>query len=460
MKGLSIKDGKLSLHEEFIVENRVSPRGSTGELTESQGNLVLIPKIEAIHAGVTRNKMNYPSQSLAGNFDLKSGVYSWTHPYPKPVLKNHDTYEEPLGRVINAQFVTDSITGKHAIVLMPQITDPDAIVKIMDGRYLTVSIGGETDAAICNICGQDIISEGWCDHIRGEKYEVKGELVECYWSAGNVWFDEISFVNVPADQSAQVISTGELRSMECFAYDGEHIMDLQKSADTKEFYLGKQRAILEGFHFDTLPRFNNKEDVKGGNSKLNLEQMKEALDKKEAELKEAQDKVKDFTTQVETLTEQVKTLIEKDRDLETKVETLTKEAEASKETVNGLNEQIKDLETNKATLLEENAKLATEIHKSLVERIVDIKCSLNKPGCEDREALIQALSGRNAVSLNDTLQDLLAEFNASTKFVVGKVDNPGLGDKDKQKTATEDTKTNGITLEDVFHGLLTQKYRK
>jgi hypothetical protein len=55
---------------------------------------------------------------------------------------------------------------------------------------------------------------------------------------------------------------------------------------------------------------------------------------------------------------------------------------------------------------------------------------------------------------------LLAEFNASTKFVVGKVDNPGLGDKDKQKTATEDTKTNGITLEDVFHGLLTQKYRK
>ena len=65
---------------------------------------VVIPKIEAIHAKVTRNYTFYPQAKLRGNPNFvdeegrvrPTGVHSWTKPYYKPMLKNHNIFTDPL----------------------------------------------------------------------------------------------------------------------------------------------------------------------------------------------------------------------------------------------------------------------------------------------------------------------------------------------------------------------------
>ena len=64
-----------------------------------------------------------------------------------------------------------------------------------------------------------------------------------------------------------------------------------------------------------------------------------------------------------------------------------------------LNDKIKLLE-------EENTKLKSALHRTLVERVVDSKISFNLESSDDREKLIEEHSTRTASSLADSLRDL------------------------------------------------------
>lgn len=472
-ENLDIRNGKLQLSEDFVVENKVAPQNRGFALSESFNNTpaVLIPKIEAIHAGATKNKVRYASDKLSGDVNLRSGVFSWTHPYPKPMIKNHDTDTEPLGRITNAQFVTDSMTGRSAIVVMPVITDQDAIQKILDGRYLTVSIGAETDAAICNICGNDNVNDEWCGHFRGEKYEVKGKgLVECIWDAGNLWFHELSFVNVPADQEAQVVATGDVMTMECYMQDGKSTLNLQQSMGSRGFVMTKESAAVEGIITENLPvgAAKNKPQ-KGGTGALKTpEQLTEELNTKETELKEANeklasaaDKLQESTAQLEEKTNEVNALTEKVQALESEIASLN-------EKVQTLEGNLEEAKAEKETLVTENTDMAGQIHKGLAERVVDMKVALGKVTVEEKEAAVSDHAERSADSLKDSLADLQKEFVATpSKFVAQQVKPPGhIGDKDNQGTVVEDDKTvdkgqqEEITPERVFYGLLNSNKRK
>ncbi len=173
-----------------------------------QERFAIMPKIEAIHATVTRNFVEYQTAKLRGKVDFvdkrsgqlrPTGVHSWTLPYLKPMLINHNIEEKPLGRIIEAQYKTKLSNGLPGIIVTARITDQEAVERILDGRYNTVSIGADTDSAICNICGNDWL-ESWCDHRRGRDYDG----VICKWTTGNLWFLELSFVNAPADEHAGV----------------------------------------------------------------------------------------------------------------------------------------------------------------------------------------------------------------------------------------------------------------
>lgn len=177
------------------------------KLIESN-NGVLIPTIEAVHSKVTRNMTFYGPSRLKGKEDYvipetgekrPSGVYSWTTPFNKPMLVNHDIRVDPLGRVVKAEYKSRTSAGIPGIVIYPEITDPEAALKVLDGRYSTVSIGADTNAAFCSICKKNQVEE-WCDHRRGRVYD--GKL--CYWSMGEIWFGECSFVNAPSDELAGV----------------------------------------------------------------------------------------------------------------------------------------------------------------------------------------------------------------------------------------------------------------
>jgi hypothetical protein len=228
-------------HESMIVKTPSLDKHIFEE-SEKELPLVIFPEIRAITANwVTKNYTYYPAESLIGNPSLGTGLVSFTHPYNIPIIRDHNSgggmfggeAAVPYGRVYSAEFVT-SDTGGSYVRAIPAITDDWAINMVMSGRFLTVSIGTETSSVNCSIClaeGHNInmIEDGRCDHNRGEKYDGQ----TCVWVIGPVKAQEISFVNVPADVNAGVITRNldiaEVRAMVGGA-ESQYLLDMATGA--------------------------------------------------------------------------------------------------------------------------------------------------------------------------------------------------------------------------------------
>lgn len=231
--------GQASIRKDFekdlkTINDSTSPSGKS-----------LIAQIEMTHAGVvTRNMGLY----LPDN--MKKGTPSFTKHYNKPVLVGHDSDSDPVGRVVKADYIDTSFTyvqndkylsslmrfndkkevKKNDLVSFAQhviteyngkdnyrglghilgtlkITDPEAIQKVLDERYLTVSISMSSDSAYCSECGTDWVSEGPCEHERGQVYDSGVPVVLI---PGKMNYNHVGFVSEPADQFAAGLKGVEL----------------------------------------------------------------------------------------------------------------------------------------------------------------------------------------------------------------------------------------------------------
>lgn len=169
----------------------------------------LICEVNATHSGTLINNRIYPPESM------QKGIRSWTAPYKKPVLVNHDDTKDPIGRVLSAKYIKTEkgmLRDEYKPILREsdgygfqrltiKITDEEAINKILDGRYETVSVRMTTDHCYCSICNADWSGEdGPCEHTPGTKYDNK----LAYMTTGDLSYREVSFVNIPADEYAGV----------------------------------------------------------------------------------------------------------------------------------------------------------------------------------------------------------------------------------------------------------------
>lgn len=464
-RGLDIDPRKLD--ESVTVQPKIVKESATAfkEATTENGTRYLLPRIEAIHAGSTRNNTHYPADKLRGHEELKSGVYSWLHPYAKPVIFNHDVETEATGRIQAAAFAEYTAAGRPGIIVVPKITQEKAIDDILGGRLLTVSIGATTDAAICSHCHTDIINEGFCGHMKGEV--VDGKKVE--WIVGNVWFDELSWVNVPADRDAMIINAGGtmIAHAESFAYNGREIINLGRK--TTEWLVDSQTVLAEGLQ---------PEEKKGDNTLFTEEQFK-ALQTELAEQKEANATLVSEKEELTVENQQLKTdleettaaketaekaLSEKETELTTAQESLTtKETEvaelaATKETLEAekavLETSLSEEKEARTQAVEENANLSTEMHKMVAERVVDIRVSLGKES--NRDEAVQAFLTRSTESLNDSLADLLKEAaTVSTKPAtrqVQQVENPASSTDGTEVTESKSAPTVEEVLANLFRG--------
>lgn len=450
------------IEESVTVKPNIRPESKL-TLEESSGGLrYLMPRIEAIHAGRTRNFVRYQSEKLKGSAELKSGVYSWIHPFAKPVIYNHDVNTRATGRIHNAYFSEMTAAGRPGITVVPKITDKQAVDDIMAGLLMTVSIGATTDSAVCNICGTDVIEEGFCGHYKGEVYDG----VEAEWIAGNIWFDELSWVNVPADQDAMITDIGQIAMAESFGGFGKDIIDLGKKST--EWTLSQTSALAEGL---TILK------TKEGESALTIEEL-------QAQVTELQEKNNELTTQVEEasqmiqakeaellekatqLDEKTAELAEKTTELEAKTTELTEkttELEALKTTKEeveaqktDLAEELEAVKADKESLVEKNTELVAKAHQSLVERVVDLRISLGKE--TNRQEVSESYSKRTTESLSDSLEDLLKEFsNKPVERTLQSVDNPTVNSlKDNvEPNLLEGKKAEQLTAEDALKGLFS-----
>ena len=152
--------------------------------------------IEGIHSVVTRNYTYYTPDCL------KKSIPYWTSPYEKPVIMHHNDKDGiQIGRVKSVEFLEQSRAGMPGLLFTVNIGDEAGIKGVKNGTLSTVSLGAIIHKATCSICGQNIASEGECEHRRGKYYDEK----LCYWIMEEMEPKELSYVIVPSDKYANTI---------------------------------------------------------------------------------------------------------------------------------------------------------------------------------------------------------------------------------------------------------------
>lgn len=211
----------------------------------------LVIEVAAIHAGATANFNHYSAEAL------EKSLNSWLEPHPKPIIMNHDPYSEPVGRVMGAKMDQEE-DGTPFVRLQVAVLDPEAIKKVSDGRYLTGSVGGKADEALCSVCNTDWASPREsrglpCAHKRGKVYSGKVAMMDMR----NITFKEYSFVNMPADANSSIRKVGEdessddwVRPTRFFVLDmvSEGIVEYTESAESRDVLSGLRKK-------DALPLY-------------------------------------------------------------------------------------------------------------------------------------------------------------------------------------------------------------
>jgi hypothetical protein len=216
------------------IAQALEKQGTIAKVRSGQKRLIV--EIASIHEGVTSNFNKYTKE------ELTRAVDSWMLPYPKPILLNHDMNSEPMGRMLES-FINESADKRAYIALRAVISDPLAMAKVMDGRYLTGSVGGMPEAAICSICHVDVVAasrEGdGCGHRRGGKYDEK----TCVYEHRGIKFYEYSFVNAPGDSESIVTMKNQESNMSLYSIDMQAQSVLMMSESMLKSLCQKQTLI-------------------------------------------------------------------------------------------------------------------------------------------------------------------------------------------------------------------------
>lgn len=413
-------------------------KGALPKTREAAIGSAILPKelyvqIEAIHAGTSRNYNRYPAEKLRGDVKIRSGMYSWNHPYPKPLIYNHDVDTEATGRIIDARYVEMTQAGRPGIVVTAKVTDAKAIESVLDGRLLTVSIGATSNAAVCSICGTDIIEEGFCGHMRGESYG--GEIAE--WVTGDLWFDELSWVNVPADQDAMIVGTSLYQESAGQSQEGLEATRLTVSLQPPSFLEGvetvehTEETVVEE---TTIVELSVEEQLAQVNAeKILLEQEKNALTLENQQLKKEKEGLEEGVEETETpeadpetpaetvLTEEV--VVEEATTVLEEVEETTVAEEAPVELsaleveIESLKEQLNDAKDEIKQLEAANVSLVDELKTTVVEHLAYVSLNHDADTASMEEARAKYV-GRTMESLKDTYADLAASDRLVKKNVV------------------------------------------
>ena len=252
----TFKPKEIAANKRYLFEckDNTSPTGSS-----------LLVKVAATHAGVVNSNHRFYRPDR-----MQDASHQWIPDegkgYPKPVLFEHDKKGDVLGRVRTARYVDESYkwasdfpTIKDSVFydkkidlfksidwivenLMPisdysglgylelglNVTNPEAIAKVLRDEYLTVSVGFQTNAAICSICHQDWAADDKCEHRPGSTDEESGK--KAFLICGDFKYEELSFVNFPADPFA-----------------GKIAKDALKDSLNRQFFMGLSHAKQQAF---------------------------------------------------------------------------------------------------------------------------------------------------------------------------------------------------------------------
>lgn len=433
-------------------------------------------QVRATHSGyLVYNHRVYPGVAMKKSYkSFVSTENGGDAEYDKPVMRHHDGGlfggpTDPIGRVRGAKFVAlkagpafkndymnpdtpnNGGRGSGYILLDLEIADPDAIQKILDGRYSTVSVGFTPNAYYCSICGADQLGEG-CEHIPGRVYkdDETGEELLCYTITGTMRYNEVSFVNFPAAPLATVIKGTDFENTctltRCDRAIGSLVLVDSEGRETDLLVhsVGKpgvhsQKAtsnatitVGSAFPTDFLAQESSEDpgtrqdlpDIDGEPDEVTVAHKEEPAHNKLDSSKEDKEMEKKPKSEPDGTTNQVVT----DKVLQASLEALTSERdnlktslEAKDTEIQKLSGKLEERDAEIERLQGDVDKLRADMARTLAESYLTARIVLGKPGTEgldSEEAYKEALekyAKRTTDSLRDSLADLAPELEAFRK---------------------------------------------
>ena len=390
--------------------------------------LALDVEMEATHSGKNHNYCIYYEDSM------EKDAESFVNPFKKPMLKNHNDYSgEPLGRINQSWFGPSVLTDERsAIHLKARVTDQDAIPKFLDGRYSTVSIGGTMGTVTCNVCGKTILKDGkfkFCGHWRGETY--KDQM--CYWGAKDIEYHEVSTVNNPADDYAQIMkvtvvtdSDNKKDSKEDTTMAGTNT-DSNKSTNAEDAKKSVcdiiDQLLNQSADSSTTPEDNKDEDNKN----------EEQKDSKEIDgTNEAADSQSDSIDKIKKDLE----------DAQAKIASLETELADSKTALEKANKDLEDSKAESTSYQEKCMTLATANKELVADSIMNKEDLKDDTAKDTRKKELMAMSMKD---LNKLMEESVTKDSKEQQRTPAQINNPTLANpednKDSNGSADTDKKT-------------------
>ena len=466
----SVKDSALKnrinfQHDVKLVDSKGNALDATKLLNDvSNGKTEIVAldvDMEATHSGKNHNYCIYYEDSMEKDSE------SFMNPFHKPVLKNHDDYCEPIGRVQQSYAGPSELTDERsAIHLKARITDKDAIPKFIDKRYGTVSIGGSMGTVTCNICGKTILKDGkfhFCGHWRGETYKDQ----VCYWGARDIEYHEVSIVNNPADDFAQIMKVTVLTDKDINNDNNkeENSMGGSDSTETNvdniiDQTLGTTPEVETQDSTATPVENQTQEPVTSDGSA----EAGQATDESGNTPENTTDSNQGSTdAEVPTDTEKDAKIAQLEKDLadaKAKIESLETEAIDAQSQIQTLTKTVEDTKAEADNFKQRCVALATANKEVVVDSIIAKETFENEDAKNERK---QALMIKSMKELKTISAD---SAKANVQRTLASVDSPCLAVEDKivgngntAKTADTDKQTTISTVDDAAQEVIKRLFK-
>lgn len=463
----------------FIDQTSIERPGTEQTLADAKSILkkdeqaTLKVVIDATHSGVLTNRRVYPARKvMMGYKSFFSTAAGGTAAYDKPILLHHNDYHDSVGRVKLADFKSlksglefdkdylfpdlEGGKGSGVVTVHAEITDKEAIQKIIDGRYLSVSSGHSTNQMYCSICAKSLYSET-CTHIPGYRYDDEGEKVDtgdatdensklCYGITDNMTYHELSFVNTPAQPHAKITEFDWKLGKDALRHEIDNQFALISVSRAKKDAIHCLSVLTDKFEFSLLTGKDKPNKVKTYSVSTSTAELlekqltkgtgtnDEQIDSRHSSSQESSSKIesvdnKEVKEQKEVSTEKIDDIkedksnmdVEKMKDeitrLTAEIETLKKDLATAVKTKDELTVTTVAKDSEIASLKVSVDALKSEVALSLATALASHRIRLAKPdtkGLDSTDAkkkYIDTLAKRSIESLKDSISDLLVEID-------------------------------------------------
>ena len=383
-------------------------------------------EMEATHSGKNHNYCIYYEDSM------EKDAESFVNPFKKPMLKNHNDYSgEPLGRITQSWFGPSALTDERsAIHLKARVTDQDAIPKFLDGRYGTVSIGGTMGTVTCNVCGKTILKDGkfkFFGHWRGESYKDQ----VCYWGAKDIEYHEVSTVNNPADDYAQIMKvTVVTDSSE--KKDGKEETQMGNTGKDSTQVDAAKKAVC-----DIIDQMLGKPAVADSAATPNSDVKDGDGQQTQANTDDSQTQTDAASTQDAQQTDELEKVQKELADSKEELAKVQKELEDSKAALEQAKKELEDSKAEADELKDKCMTLATANKELVADGIIAKELAAGKVKEEEKDSRKEELLAMSMKDLNKLSEEEVAKDAAPR--TPAQVTNPTLANPDKDSKDSNGT---------------------